>query len=1025
MPHARPARPSRFRFGAYELDLRTGELSAAGHRIDVPDQPFAVLSVLLEHAGQLVTREELRARLWPNATPIHFEQGLDYAIRRLREALADHDTSDPEFIETIPRRGYRFVAPVEAVAAGGDDRSGDESGSTPENDAALPAADDRYELLEMIGAGGMGEVYRARDTRLDRDVAVKFLPPWLREDPHALRRFHREAHAAAALNHPNILAVHDLVLLNGAACIVCELLEGRTLREELSAGRLALADVFAYSTQILDGLVAAHEKGIVHRDLKPENVFITDDGPLKILDFGLARLTNPSPHDDSAPTTSVTNRGEVLGTPAYMSPEQAQAEAVDARSDIFSFGVLLYEMLAGERPFAGQTHASVVSAILRDTPRAIEELNPAVPRELSRLIRRCLQKDPRLRFQNTRDLRNELIEIGQEWQAGGLLAVAAPLPAVRRPWLYLLGGVLLVVAIGAVAWVAGMGDWVRARMAGAPTERGEGLIDAPVAVTTAPGWEAQPSLSPDGSVAAYVSNESGQTDVWTVGVAGGNRAQITSDAAIEHRPSWFPDGTAIVFASNRGGSWSIWRAPAPLGGSPSLVLEDGREPAVSPDGTRIAFVRPDREGCRRIHLAEAGVPSSARRLVPVTRGPCRDESWPAWSPDGREIVFAGDRRLWVASLSGGDPRSVTDQGEYDVEPVWADQRTILFSSFRKGTYALWRVPASQLAPPERLTTGAGPERSPSVSQDGRRLAFSSFWENFDLVIRDMKTGQEEAYGTTRNEISPQFSPDGQSVLFAVDRQAGSGTELRLQPLASWKPSGPASQLTVDSGSSSSPQFSPDGKWIAYYRVLDGRRSIWLIASGGGQPVRFGEPPSRALEAADETDPAWSPDGSRLAFVSSLDGRAEVWTAAINNQGKRAGEATRLTSGPGDKELPGWAPDGRWVSFVTGDPASGEVGLVAANGTGQRLLTRGAGAVFARWIPGTNSLAVTGTWGGSRLEVRRVEVSGRTLPSSVPLLEIGEPSDAPMFDISRDGGHIVFCRSRKVGDILVSASRPPR
>ena len=582
-----------------------------------------------------------------------------------------------------------------------------------------------------------------------------------------------------------------------------------------------------------------------------------------------------------------------------------------------------------------------------------------------------------------------------------------------------------MVAIAGVAWVAGMGGWVGARMAGALTESGEALIDAPVAVTTAPGWEAQSALSPDGSVVAYVSNESGQTDVWTVGVAGGNRAQITSDVAIEERPSWFPDGTAIVFASNRGGSWAIWRAPAPLGGSPSLVIEDGREPAVSPDGTRIAFVRPDGEGCRRIHLAEAGDPSSARRLVSVTRGPCRDESWPAWSPDGEQVVFAGDRGLWVASLSGADVRPVTKQGEYDVEPVWADQRTILFSSFRKGTFALWRVAASGLAAPERLTTGAGPERSPSVSQDGRRLSFSNYWENFDLVIRDFKTGREETYGTTRNEISPHFSPDGQAVVFAVERQAGSGTELRLQPLASWKPSGPASQLTLDSGSSSSPQFSHDGKWIAYYRVLDGRRSIWLIRSAGGPPVRFGEPASRGAEAVDETDPAWSPDGRRLAFVSSRDGRKELWTAAINNQGKRAGEATRLTSGLGDKELPAWSPDGKWVSFVSGDPAGGEVGIVAADATRQRQLTRGAGAVFARWIPGTNSLAVTGTWGEPRLAVRRVELSGRADLSSVPLLAIGEPSDAPMFDISRDGRQIVFCTSRKVGDILVSALRPPR
>jgi len=547
-------------------------------------------------------------------------------------------------------------------------------------------------------------------------------------------------------------------------------------------------------------------------------------------------------------------------------------------------------------------------------------------------------------------------------------------------------------------------------------------IDAPFAVTAAPGWEVQPALSPDGTVVAYVSNESGSTDVHTVGVSGGNRVQITTDAAIEERPGWFPDGTAIAFASNRGGSWGIWKAPAPLGGSSSLLLEDGREPAVSPDGTRIAFVRSDREGCLRIHVAELSDASSARLLVAVPRGPCRDESWPAWSPDGAEIVFAGDRGLWKASLSGGDARPVTNQGEYDVEPVWADGRTILFSSYRKGAFALWRVPATGLVPPQRLTTGAGPERSPSVSRDGRRLSFSSFWENIDLVIRDIKTGREEPYGTNRNEISPHFAPGGESVVFAVDRQAGSGTELRLQPLASWKPSGPALQLTVDSGSSSSPQFSPDGRWVAYYRVLDGRRSIWLIPSAGGQPVRFGQPPTGASEAADEMHPAWSGDG-RLAFVSSRGGRKDVWAAPIA-EGLQAGAARRLTSGPGDKRFPAWSPDGKWLAFVSTDPAGEEVGVVAADGTGQRQLTRGAGALFVRWIPGTDSLAVTGTWRASRLVVRRVELSGGADLSSAPLLEIGDPSDAPMFDISRDGRQIVFSRSRWLGDILVSALRPP-
>jgi len=1023
MLHARPDRPVRFRFGAYELDLGAGELSMAGHTIDLPDLPFAVLSVLLEHHGRLVTREELRARLWPNAAASEFERGLEDAVAGLRRALDDVEGS-AEFVETIPRRGYRFIGPVETLATPTPrpDIAGGGPGSA-EPDVA--PADNRYELFEKIGAGGMGEVYRARDARLDREVAVKFLPPWLKDDRHALHRLYREAHAAAALNHPNLLAVHDLVVLRGAPCIVFELLEGWTLRQMFAeGGRLALGDVFSYATQMLEGLVAAHEKGIVHRDLKPENVFVTDDGRVKILDFGLARLSRVPLAGDDVATTVATDAGEMLGTPAYMSPEQAEGAAVDCRSDLFSFGVLLYEMVAGERPFRGNAPAAIVSSILRDTPRPLTEVDPSLPRELARLVRRCLQKDRNLRFQNTRDLRNEFVEIAQEWQAGSLGPAPNPIPRApkrARRWLFAGGGVVLLPAAVLVAWVAGAGSGVRARVAGAGPGGGA-LMEPPFAVTTAPGWEMQPAISPDGSVVAYVSNESGNTDLWTIGVSGGNRVQITNDAALEEKPSWYPDGGAIAFASNRDGTWAIWKVPAPLGGSSSLVVRNARAPAVSADGARIAFVRPDRDGCTRIHVAELSDVSSARRLVPDSPGPCREESAPAWSPDGTQVAYAGDRALWVASAAGGPARPVTNQREYDVEPVWAGEGTVLFSSFRKGAMALWEVSLSGRTPPERLTAGPGPERSPSLSRDGRRLAFSNFWENSDLVIRDLATGREETYGTNRNEISPHFSPDGQSVVFAVDRQAGSGTELRVQALSSGKPAGPAAQLTMDANSASGPQFSPDGRWIAYYRVLDGRRSIWAIRSSGGEPIRVGRPSGAGDSHDDETDPAWSPNDGRLAFVSSRAGRKEIWAARITD-GRQVGEATRLTSGPGDKLFPTWSPDGRWVAFVIIGPEGEEVGMVAAGGAGQRLLTHGAGAAFVRWIPGTSSLAVAGTWQGSRLVVRRVELSGRPNLASPPLLEIGAPSDAPMFDMSRDGRQVAFVRSQWAGDIFVAALRP--
>ncbi len=757
-----------------------------------------------------------------------------------------------------------------------------------------------YEVISPLGAGGMGEVWRARDTKLQRDVAVKVLPASVARDPDALSRFEREARAVAALSHPNILAIHDFGSEEGVSYAVMELLEGETLRAKLEGGAISQRKAVEYALQVAQGLAAAHDKGIVHRDLKPENLFVCRDGRVKILDFGLARRTGrgQAEEETSAPTAAKgTDPGTVMGTVGYMSPEQVKGLPVDPRSDLFAFGTILYEMLSGERAFKRGTAPETLTAILREEPRDLASLGRAVDPALERLVRHCLEKAPEERFQSARDLAYALTSLSPASSPSGAVTGASGR------------------AVGAVGAVGAGGERRRFRIALSAGlaaglvagSLGTRLVLAPKAarppefqVLTYSGYDSDPSASPDGKTIAFLSNRDGTSRIWIKQRAGGAEAVLTTGP--DFAPRFSPDGSTLLFSRGTRTEPAIYRVPA-VGGEPRKIASPAFDADWSPDGREVVFARTEIRGTKVASaLYRVAADGTNERLVAKIEG--RIFARPLWSPDGTLIAAgegpgtgSGRFRLALVPLDG-KPLTHID----------APEDGILYS-------CAWNGDSLSL-----VLVGGGPVGSGrGDSALGSRAT--------RVLLKDVRTGR------SRVLLSGIDFRGGVDVLGtgALVLTTG-GPRSNLREMAIGRPGEEARWLTHGSSVDRQPVYAPDGEWVAFSSNRSGNTDIWEVSTKTAAVRRLTDDP------AEDFDPAFTRDGSHILFSSNRSGHFEIWMA------ERDGSGARVVSSDGvDAENPTATPDGKWIVYASAHPEKRGVWKVRSDGSSATLLA--AGAVF--------------------------------------------------------------------------------
>ena len=756
-----------------------------------------------------------------------------------------------------------------------------------------------YEVLEKLGEGGMGVVYKARDTHLDRFVAIKVLPPERVADPERKRRFVQEAKAASALNHPNIIHIYDISNQAGVDFIAMEYVPGKTLDQLMRRKGMRVNEALKYAVQVADALSRAHAAGIVHRDLKPSNIMVDEHGLVKVLDFGLAKLTEAAAPGEDEPTRTLrpqSEEGTIVGTVAYMSPEQAQGKRVDARSDIFSFGTLLYEMVTGRRAFHGDTIISTLAAIINKEP---EPVGADIPRDLEKIITRCLRKDPVRRFQHMADLKVELEEVKVESESGISAAEAPARLRRRRRWLL---GAAVAVPLLAVP------TWFLLRKASAPLPP-----PSVVPLTSYPGSELYPSFSPDGNQVAFAWDGEKQDnfDIYVKLVGSGAPLRLTTDPAEDTCPAWSPDGRQIAFVRQKGNQAAIY-VISPLGG-PERKLADFRPTdflsmSWSPDGKWLAVGELEPKGVNGIFL----VPVERGEKHRLTTNRVSFDHSPAFSQDGRFLAYASCTGLYSCDvhllelgadfLPKGQPRRLTHQ-DVDIHGIaWTtDGRSLVYAASRDAgfTIHLWRLPVSGAAKPERLELAGPQARLPAIARVGNRLVYAQGGWDGDIWKFEAGAPAKNFISSTLTDSSPQFSPDGKRIAFESGR-SGSGHEIWV----SNRDGSNLVQLTDGLGRlQGTPRWSPDSRWIAFdSQGEDGHWDIYVIDAAGGQPRRLTPYPS------DENIPSWSRDGKWIYFTSNRSGNREIWRMPA-----AGGESVQVTDNGGFVAFESW--DGKTLYYI--------------------------------------------------------------------------------------------------------------
>jgi len=835
----------------------------------------------------------------------------DDALRREVESLLANDTQVESFIEPPAME-------VEAKVLAAD------------QPGVIGQSLGHYQILSLLGVGGMGQVYRARDTKLDRTVALKLPPAEVASDAERMRRFVREAKAASALNHPNVAHIYEIGEAGGVSYMAMEYVEGQTLAAKINGQPLEVGEVAEIGSQIADALDEAHRKGITHRDIKPQNIMLTPRGQVKVLDFGLAKITRPAAQAVGSDITTLVNTvpGVIMGTVPYMSPEQALGREVDHRSDIFNLGVLLYETATGRLPFDGANSGGTLDRILHAQPEAMARFNHGVPEELERIVRKCLEKNRERRYQSARELIVDLgylqralneADEGQsyiETRPRRGYKVSAQAQAIRKP---LEGGVAAneperrrkswlrrgAVALGSISLVIAVLGWYVFRSRPVPP----GPHSQVVPLTSYPGAELSPSFSPDASQVAFSWNgmEQDNFDIYVKLVDRGDPLRLTSNAAPDTSPAWSPDGRQIAFI-RQGSVFLI----SPLGGRERRLADvQAGHLDWTPDSKSLA-VSSELEGSYRLLRVSADTGETSPLVAPAGKGYSFGDISFAVSPDGLKLAWARfltccTADLFLAPMAGGEGQRLTENGAAVWGMAWTpDGRELIYAVGQLNTSAtLWRrqmeMPSSVTA--KRIEGVEEGSLEPVIARhspaDNMRMAYERIALDTNIWVKDTERsslGPRRIIASTRRDADPQFSPNGQRMVFASDRSG-----IRQIWVCDRDGSNPVQLTSFTSGLTNAPRWSPDGRHLAFSAIIDNNRDIYVISPEGGVPRRL------TVEPSEDGRPSWSRDGRWVYFYSSRTGLPEIWKMPAEG-----GAAVRVTAGGGQEGLE--SPDGRLLYY---------------------------------------------------------------------------------------------------------------
>ena len=847
-----------------------------------------------------------------------------------------------------------------------------------------------YQILSKIGEGGMGEVYLAHDTRLERKVALKILPSQFTADASRLYRFIREAKAASALNHPNLITIYEIgetpTAIGSTHFIVTEYIEGTTLRQWAAHHIPSLSEALGITIQICAALDAAHRAGIIHRDIKPENVMIRPDGLVKVLDFGLAKLTAQSRPAES-PTVLEglqTKPGMILGTLRYMSPEQARGQEVDARTDIFSLGVILYELLAKQPLFAGDTPADMIAAILsKETPPLAPHLSPdlskEVPPAVERIAHKALAKDLRQRYQTIQELQSELQTLKQQLEFQTQLSRSGQSfedimrASLKKPsrWLLWAGGALLTMMLGFAAWNFLL---ARAPKTPRPTPRITKLVNERL---TSGGRLASVAFSPDGNLVAYTVRRDNETHLWIKQVTGTTARQITDGKWQDLSPVWSPDGQRLAFLSDRGGTPGIWSVGY-LGDTPKLVQAVELETAQLLKWSR-------KEG--KIYYESRGqlfaIDLATGRRTQLTRFETTGPRQFSISPNEEMMTYTnsegGKSHLWIAPVQGGTPKQITTGNAYDRNPVWfSDNQRLAFTSNRSGQYQIYLTQLDS-SPPEQLVVSDDDYGFLAVSPDGAKIIALADRENANLFSADLQTGQESSHtGEFGLQLYPRLSPDNQNIAFQM-----SDVNSRMDETIMLQTNKPGEQPRPLVARGFDATWSPNGETLAFLRYTDGKGEIWAVSSSGSNEKRLA---NGVLFSGQTGVPyyrlgsnyQWSPDGTRLAYLSKKSGQENLWV--VNRDGSNDTIFTNQSEDGAQYSSPFWSADNQRLLYLTGSALN-------LNGRKKRACITGAGTTTTIY-EGERPFRLLG-WSASEQEIFLAvsEETTHTVPQAVSLLKV--------------------------------------